>query len=77
MKLKENAKASTEKAAAISLTSGMWTSNTDTYLAVTCYFVDDCSRLHTVYLGVQHFPKVHTAKNIAQVTISLMRLHAL
>lgn len=74
LEMKEKAKASIEKAAAVSLTSDKWTSiNTDAYLAVTCHFVDDSSKLSTVVLGVQHFSKVHTAENIAQVKTSLMR----
>lgn len=72
-KMKEKAKASIDKAPAVSLTSDMWTSiNTDAYLAVTCHFVDD-SKLKTVVLGVEHFPKVHTAENIEHVKSSLMR----
>ena len=72
--MKEKAKAEIEKAAAVSLTSDMWTSiNTEAYLAVTCHFIDDSNALSTVVLGVQHFPKAHTAENIAQVKGSLMR----
>lgn len=57
----------------MSLTSDMWTSiNTEAYLAVTCHFVDDSSKFNTVVLGVQHFPKIVTAENIAQVKASLM-----
>lgn len=49
----ENAKASIEKAAAVSLTSDMWTSiNREAYLTVTCHFVNDSSTLNTVVLGV-------------------------
>ncbi|KAL3979503.1 chromosome alignment-maintaining phosphoprotein 1 [Sarotherodon galilaeus] len=71
--MKEKAKASVEKATAVSLTSDMWTSiNTEAYLAVTCHFVDESSTLNTVVLGVQYFPNAHTAENIAQVKGSLM-----
>ena len=72
--MKEKAKASIDKAAAVSLTSDMWTSiNTEAYLAVTCHYINDSSTLNTVVLGVQHFPKAHTAANIAEVKTSLMR----
>ncbi|CAI5694995.1 unnamed protein product [Oreochromis niloticus] len=71
--MKEKAKASIAKAAAVSLTSDMWISiNTEAYLAVTCHFVDESSTLNTVVLGVQYFPNAHTAENIAQVKGSLM-----
>lgn len=70
---KEKAKASVEKAAAVSLTSDMWTSvNMDAYLAVTCHFVDDSSALNLVVLGVLHFPQAHTAENLARVKTALM-----
>ncbi|KAK0140929.1 Zinc finger BED domain-containing protein 1 [Merluccius polli] len=70
---KEKAKAKVEKVAAVSLTSDMWTSiNMDAYLAVTCHFVGDKTRLSSVLLGVQAFPQSHTAENIARVKASLM-----
>ncbi|CAJ1052271.1 zinc finger BED domain-containing protein 1 [Xyrichtys novacula] len=70
---KEKAKAKLEKVAAVSLTSDMWTSiNMDAYLAVTCHFVDERTRLSSVLLGVQVFPQSHTAENIARVKASLM-----
>ncbi|KAL3977095.1 protein phosphatase 1L [Sarotherodon galilaeus] len=59
--MKEKAKASIEKAAAVKA-----------YLAVTCHFVDESSTINTVVLGVQYFPNAHTAENIAQVKGSLM-----
>ncbi|KAJ4924097.1 hypothetical protein JOQ06_000337 [Pogonophryne albipinna] len=62
-----------QKVAAVSLTSDMWTSiNMDAYLAVTCHFVDDNTRLNFVLLGVQQFPQTHTAENLARVKASLM-----
>ncbi|KAK1900426.1 Zinc finger BED domain containing protein 1 [Dissostichus eleginoides] len=62
-----------QKVAAVSLTSDMWTSiNMDVYLAVTCHFVDDNTRLNSVLLGVQQFPQTHTAENLARVKASLM-----
>nr|XP_033962438.1 zinc finger BED domain-containing protein 4-like [Pseudochaenichthys georgianus] len=62
-----------QKVAAVSLTSDMWTSiNLDAYLAVTCHFVDDNTRLNSVLLGVQQFPHTHTAENLARVKASLM-----
>ncbi|KAK1878227.1 Zinc finger BED domain containing protein 1 [Dissostichus eleginoides] len=62
-----------QKVAAVSLTSDMWTSiNMDAYLAVTCHFVDDNTRLNSVLLGVQQFPQTHTAENLARVKASLM-----
>lgn len=70
---KEKAKAKVEKVAAVSLTSDMWTSiNMDAYLAVTCHFVGEKTRLSSVLLGVQAFPQSHTAENIARVEASLM-----
>lgn len=48
------------------LMSDMWTSiNIDAYLAVTCHFIDVKDQLCTTSLGVQHFPKAHTAENLA------------
>ncbi|XP_071058480.1 E3 SUMO-protein ligase ZBED1-like isoform X2 [Pseudochaenichthys georgianus] len=62
-----------QKVAAVSLTSDMWTSiNRDAYLAVTCHFVDDSTRLNCVLLGVQPFPRTHTAENLAGVKASLV-----
>lgn len=56
----------------------MWISiHREAYLAVTCHFDDDPSTLNTVVLGVQHFPKVHAAENIAQVKGLLMRERAI
>ncbi|XP_034529155.1 zinc finger BED domain-containing protein 1-like [Notolabrus celidotus] len=70
---KEKAKAKVEKAAAVSLTSDMWTSiHMDAYLAVTCHFVGENTRLDSVLLGVQAFPQSHTAENIARVKASMM-----
>ncbi|XP_034529154.1 zinc finger BED domain-containing protein 1-like [Notolabrus celidotus] len=70
---KEKAKAKVEKAAAVSLTSDMWTSiHMDAYLAVTCHFVGENTRLDSVLLGVQAFPQSHTAENIACVKASMM-----
>ncbi|XP_075884511.1 zinc finger BED domain-containing protein 6-like [Nelusetta ayraudi] len=70
---KEKAKATVEKVAAVSLTSDMWTSiNMDAYLAVTCHFVGENTRLSSVLLGVQAFPQSHTDENIARVKASLM-----
>ncbi|XP_076738533.1 uncharacterized protein LOC143416797 [Maylandia zebra] len=65
-KMKEKAKASIEKAAAVSLTSDIWTSNTEAYLSVTCHFVDESSTLNTVVLGVQYFPNAHTEENTSE-----------
>ena len=70
---KEKAKAAVQKVAAVSLTSDMWTSiNMDAYLAVTCHFVDENTRLNSALLGVLQFPQAHTAENIAAVKASLM-----
>lgn len=70
---KQKAKAKVQKVAAVSLTSDMWTSiNMDAYLAVTCHFVGENTRLGLVLLGVQAFPQSHTAENIACVKASLM-----
>ncbi|XP_037637100.1 zinc finger BED domain-containing protein 4-like [Sebastes umbrosus] len=70
---KEKAKAIVQKVAAVSLISDMWTSiNVDAYLAVTCHFVDENTRLRSVMLGVLKFPLTHTAENLACVKASLM-----
>ncbi|XP_036066356.1 zinc finger BED domain-containing protein 1-like [Oryzias melastigma] len=70
---KEKTKAKIQKAAAVSLTSDMWTSmNLDAYLAITCHFVGEKSKLCSVLLGVQEFPQSHTAENIAHEKASLM-----
>ncbi|XP_041644013.1 uncharacterized protein LOC121510145 [Cheilinus undulatus] len=70
---KEKAKAKVQKVAAVSLMSDMWTSiNMDAYLAVTCHFVDDNTRIDSVLLGVLKFPQSHTAENLAGVKASLM-----
>lgn len=70
---KEKAQASLTQAAAVSLTADMWTSiNTDAYLAVTCHFIDASTSLHSVVLGVQHFPQSHTAENLARTKAALM-----
>ncbi|KAG7463116.1 zinc finger BED domain-containing protein 1-like [Solea senegalensis] len=70
---KEKAREQVQKAVAVSLTSDMWTSiNMDAYLAVTCHFIDDEDQLCTTLLGVQHFPKAHTAENLAAGHVQLM-----
>lgn len=70
---KQKEKLTVAKVSAVSLTSDMWTSiNTEAYLAVTCHFIDSNTALHSVVLGVQHFPQAHTAINLSQVTASLM-----
>lgn len=47
-------------AAAFSLTSDMWTSNNmDSYLAVTCHYIDVNTCLRSSLLGVVHFPETH------------------
>ncbi|KAG7526985.1 zinc finger BED domain-containing protein 4-like [Solea senegalensis] len=70
---KEKAREQVQKAVAGSLTSDMWTSiNMDAYLAVTCHFIDDEDQLCTTLLGVQHFPKAHTAENLAAGHVQLM-----
>ncbi|KAA0722277.1 Zinc finger CCCH domain-containing protein 13 [Triplophysa tibetana] len=70
---KEKAREQLQKVAAISLTSDMWTSlNMDAFLAVTCPFIDDNDKLCTILLDVEHFPKSHTAENLATGHIKLM-----
>ncbi|XP_056442541.1 E3 SUMO-protein ligase ZBED1-like isoform X2 [Gadus chalcogrammus] len=70
---KTKAKAAMQKVQAVSLTSDMWTSiNMEAYLAVTCHYVDDTSKLATVLLGVRPFPETHTAVNISAAMRSLM-----
>jgi len=54
------------------LISDMWTwLHMDAYLAVTCHFIDN-EKLCTILLGVQHFPKSHTAENLATGHVKLM-----
>lgn len=70
---KEKAKAELQKIAAVSLTSDMWTSiNMDTFLAVTCHFIDADTNLKSILLGVSKFPQSHTAEELACVKTSLM-----
>lgn len=70
---KQKEKLTVARASAVSLTSDMWTSiNTEAYLAVTCHFIDSNTALHSVVLGVQHFPQAHTAVNLSRVTAALM-----
>lgn len=70
---KIKARAVMHKVEAVSLTADMWTSiNMDAYLAVTCHYVDDSSKLVTVLLGVLPFPVAHTADNISAEQRSLM-----
>ena len=70
---KTKAKAAMQKVQAVSLTSDMWTSiNMEAYLAVTCHYVDDTSKLATVLLGVLPFPETHMAVNISAAMRSLM-----
>ncbi len=65
-KIKANAEM--ENVKAVSLTSDTWTSlNMDTYLAITCHYIDGSDKLSTVLLGVEKFPDNHTAENIALV----------
>lgn len=63
------AKADVQRVESVSLTADMWTSiNMDTYLAVTCHYVDESVKL----LGVLPFPEAHTAANITAAMSSLM-----
>ncbi len=63
---KIKAKAEMENVKAVSLTSDTWTSlNMDTYLAITCHYIDGSDELSTVLLGVEKFPDNHTAENKA------------
>ena len=45
--------------------------NMDAYLAVTCHFISD-GVLNTTLLRVQHFPKSHTAQNLAEAKGAIM-----
>lgn len=70
---KEKAKEEVLRATGISLTSDMWTTvHMDSYLAVTCHFVDSQDKLSTVLLGVGQFSGSSTAANIAAVKTALM-----
>ncbi|KAJ7983682.1 hypothetical protein DPEC_G00374110 [Dallia pectoralis] len=72
-KYKEAAREQLQEVAAVSLTSDMWTSlNMDAFLAVTCHFINDNDKLCTILLGVEHFPKSHTAENLATGHIKIM-----
>ncbi|KAK0151151.1 Zinc finger BED domain-containing protein 1 [Merluccius polli] len=71
-KAKREAKALVQQATAVSLTADMWTSmNMEAYLAVTCHFIAD-GVLNTTLLGVEHFPKSHTALNMARAKGAIM-----
>ena len=39
---------------------------------MTCQFLDASTSLHSVVLGVLHFPETHTAENLAKVNAALM-----
>ncbi|KAJ7997536.1 hypothetical protein DPEC_G00230030 [Dallia pectoralis] len=70
---KEKVREQLQEVAAVSLTSDMWTPlNMDAFLAVTCHFIDDNDKLCTILLGVEHFPKSHTAENLATGHIKIM-----
>ena len=45
--------------------------NMDAYLVVTCHFISD-GVLNTTLLRVQHFPKSHTAQNLAEAKGAIM-----
>lgn len=65
---KIKAKAEMENVKAVSLTSDTWTSlNMDTYLAITCHYIDGSDTLSTVLLGIEKSPDNHTVENIALV----------
>ncbi|XP_051811807.1 zinc finger BED domain-containing protein 4-like [Acanthochromis polyacanthus] len=65
---KEKVKKELESAAAVSLTADMWTSiDMEAYLAVTCHYIhSETHTMSTSVLGVEHFPQLHTAENLAQ-----------
>nr|XP_020464943.1 uncharacterized protein LOC109965354 [Monopterus albus] len=63
---REKAKAEIQGVETVSLTADMWTSiNMDSYLAVTCHFVNKNDQLSTHLLGTRNFPRTHTAAHIA------------
>ncbi|KAK7944875.1 hypothetical protein WMY93_000603 [Mugilogobius chulae] len=69
----EENKAKVQKAVAVSLTSDMWTSESmDSYLAVTCHYIDEFNELNTTLLGIQHFPQSHPADHLADQHLRLM-----
>nr|XP_055070155.1 E3 SUMO-protein ligase ZBED1-like [Misgurnus anguillicaudatus] len=70
---KEKTREQLQKVVSVSLTSDMWTSlHMDAYLAVTCHFINEEDKLCTTLLDVQHFPKCHTAENLATGHMKIM-----
>ncbi|KAL2076466.1 hypothetical protein ACEWY4_027930 [Coilia grayii] len=70
---KQKAQENIHKATAVALTSDMWTSiHMDSYLALTCHFIDEEDRLASVLLAVGKFGERHTAANIATAKGKIM-----
>jgi len=62
---KAEIKAMISKAVAVALTTDMWTSvNNDSYMGVTCHFIDSDFRANSKCLAVSHAPGSHTAELI-------------
>lgn len=71
---KRKAQEKVQKATAVALTSDMWTSiHMDSYLAITCHFVDEEDKLNTVLLSVGKFGERHTASNMAITKNAIMQ----
>lgn len=70
---KEKTKAEVKEVRSVSLTADVWTSlSMDAYLAVTCHYLDDNTRLRSTLLSVVKFPQVHTVENVVCVKSSLV-----
>lgn len=53
-------------AAAISVTTDMWTNinNKESFLSFTAHWIDDSLQYHQAVLQMKHFPETHTVNNI-------------
>ena len=59
----------------VSITVDSWTSNAlDSYLSVTVHFIDHNTKLQNFLLGILSFPKKHSAFNIQNKLIEVVKL---
>lgn len=64
--IREKAMTEVRQVSTVSLAADMWMSiNMGAYLAVTCHYITENSKLATVLLGVQKHPLSHRAARLA------------
>jgi len=69
---KEEVKLMLRKAVAVALTTDMWTSsNNDSYMGVTCHFIDNEFHANHKCLAVSHSPGSHTAEFIKDELVKM------